>query len=305
MLRPALSLIERHYIAVILLAAALGLVAPEVFLPVKPYIPMLLGWVMFGIGLTIRTEHLRALLTRPAVALFALGKFALMPLLAYGAGLAFGLSDAALIGMVILGACPGGVAANVMSYMAKADTALTVLLTIFTTLLSPLLTPLIIYLFLHQDIQVQVAPMVEKLFWVVLFPLADALLLRRFFARPVEKIEWVFPPFSMLAIALIVAFVAAANRATLLENPWQVLGAVLLFNVAGYALGYSLARLCRQPRAACQSVAFEYGMQDSALGIILATGFFTPLAALPSALCSLVQNLSGPVLAKWFANRTG
>lgn len=255
---------------------------------------------MFGIGLTISADQLKALIARPSLAAFALGKFAVMPTIAYCAGLLLRLPPEALTGMVILGACPGGVAANVMSYLAKSNTALTVMLTILTTLLSPMLTPLVVYIMLHQSIAIDVVAMMEKLFWVVLFPLLDALVLRRFLARPLERIQWVFPPLSMLAVAAIIGFVAAANRATLLDHPWEVFLGVLAFNLAGYAAGYGIALALRFDRKSCQSVAFEYGMQDSALGVIIATHFFTVLSALPSAICSVMQNLTGPCLAKWF-----
>lgn len=298
MIRAVAGQIERFLIPIILIAAAWGLMAPHHFMWLKPYLSLLLGFVMFGIGLTIRTEQLKSLMTRPVVTLFGLGKFIFMPLLAFGIGLALQLPQEVLLGMVILGACPGGVAANVMSYLAKSNTALTVLLTILTTLLSPVLTPLIIYLFFHQQITIDMSAMVEKLFWVVLFPLVDAIVLRRFFMKAVEKTEWVFPPVSMLMVAVIVGFVTAANHTTLLDHPWLVLIAVLLFNLGGYAIGYGFARLLKFEKKICQSVAFEYGIQDSALGILIATNFFTALAALPSAICSLVQNLTGPSLAK-------
>ena len=174
------------------------------------------------------------------------------------------------------------------------------LLTILTTLLSPFLTPWILYLFFHRSVTMDMAAMMEKLFWVVLFPMADALILRRFLARPIERMQWALPPLSMTVIALLIAYVAAANRVTLMENPWLVLAAVLLFNIGGYAVGYGIARLARCDAPTCQSIGFEYGIQDSALGIIIATGFFSPLAALPSAICSLIQNITGPWLAQRF-----
>lgn len=239
----------------------------------------------------------------PSVSLFALGKFAIMPLLAYGVGRALHLPEEALVGMVILGACPGGVSANVMSYLAKANTTLTVLLTIFTTILSPLLTPLIIYAFFYKYISIDIVAMMKKLFWIILFPITDAIILRRLFAKYVDKVQPLCPSISMVAIGMIIGFVAAANRNTLLEHPWLILSAVVIFNVVGYAIGYTIAKLFRSKKETCRSVAFEYGMQDSAVGIIIATGFFSAAAALPSAICSLVQNLTGPMLVKVFKGR--
>lgn len=291
---------ERYFTAIVLLGSAMGVLWPEGFLWLKPYIPVLLGVVMFGIGLTLRWEQL-VQAAQPVVIVLAAVKFLLMPLLAYSIALALQLPPEGVIGMVILGACPGGVSANLMSYLARADVSLAVVLTIATTLMSPLVTPLVIYLALHAQVEIALAAMMHKLFWVVLFPLLDALVVRRFFSAQVQKVAWVFPPLSMLAVALILAFVTAVNRELLLTHPWLTVLAVLLFNLGGYALGYGIARLARLKCESCRAVGFEFGIQDSALGVILATGFFTGASALASGLCSVIQNLTGPMLARWYA----
>lgn len=300
MLRRFTLMLERHFALLVLPGAGAGMASPEAFLWLKPHIPLMLGVVMFGIGLTIAFERLKEAVRTPSVWVLAVLKFVAMPGIAYGIAMLLSLPTELVIGMVILGACPGGVSANVMSYLAKANTTLAVMLTIVTTLLSPLLTPLVVYVMLREHVSMDLMAMMEKLFWVVLFPLFDAMVLRRFLRRPAMAIEWLCPPLSMLAITAIVAYVAAANRATLLAEPWLALAAVLLFNLGGYAVGYVLARTARMTPESCRAVAFEYGIQDSALGVIVASGFFTQLAALPSALCSVVQNLTGPILARRF-----
>lgn len=304
MLRRATLMLEKCFPLMIVAGAALGLWRPEAFLGLKAYIPMLLGVVMFGIGLTIHLDRLKQSARTPSIWALALLKFVLMPLWAYGIARVLGLPLELMVGMVLLGACPGGTSANIMSYLARANTTLTVVLTILTTLLSPVLMPLAVWLLLRAHVTMDIMGIMDKLFWVVLFPLADAMLLRRFLGRPARALEWLCPPLSMLAITAIIAFVAAANRTVLLAHPWLVADAVLLFNLGGYAIGYGMGALLRMTPESCRAAAFEYGIQDSALGAIIATGFFTPLAALPSALASLLQNLSGPLLARGFARRT-
>ncbi len=257
---------------------------------------------MFGIGLTVHEDQLKTLIKQPSVLLLALGKFCIMPVLAYAIALLLKLPAEAVVGMVILGACPGGASANVMTYLSRGNSALTVMLTIATTVLSPVLTPFIIQIFSHHMIAVNVADMMEKLFWVVLFPVLDAIIVRRYLYRYVEPVQHIFPPVSIIAIGLIIGFVAAANKTTLLSHPWVIMSGVLAFNMGGYAIGYSIGRLCRFDAATCRSIAFEYGMQDSSLGIMLATSFFSVVTALPSAICSLAQNLTGPFLVnRWNA----
>jgi len=302
-MRPLITSIERSFPLIILLGAAVGMAVPEGFVGLRPYIPVLLGVVMFGMGLTITADQLRESVLQPMVVPLAMLKFLLMPLFALALAVLLRLPPEAQVGMVILGACPGGTSANIMSYLARADTALAVTLTIVTTLLSPLLTPLIIYLLCHADVALDVVGMMHKLFWVVLFPLLDAILLRRWLGPRAAKLAWAFPPLSMLAIVLIIAFVAAVNRDTLLAHPLAITAAVLLFNLGGYGIGYAVSGVLGLAREGRRAVAFEFGIQDSALGVIIATGFFPGLAALPSALASVIQNVSGPWVARWFARR--
>lgn len=292
---------EYLFIILILIATLSGLAAPSLFLWLKPYIPFLLGMVMFCIGLNIPTSQLRTSFFQPKILLLSFGKFMLMPALAFTLGKLFALPEEGIIGMVILGACPGGVSANIMSHLSGANTALTVTLTIVTTLLSPLLTPIIIYIFLHHYISLDMWAMSQKLFWVVIFPISDALLVRRFFTKFARNTHSLFSGFSFIAVAAVIAFVAAANQSLLFTQPWKLLMVVLLFNISGYIIGYMVGVLCLYERQSCQSIAFEYGMQDSSLGIMIATQFFKASIALPSALCSLVQNLTGPGLSRYFS----
>jgi BASS family bile acid:Na+ symporter len=80
----------------------------------------------------------------------------------------------------------------------------------------------------------------------------------------------------------------------------SVVLAVMLHNALGLAGGYLLPRLFGFNERICRTLAIEVGMQNSGLGVALATQFFSATAALPGAVFSVWHNLSGSFLAAWW-----
>jgi BASS family bile acid:Na+ symporter len=209
--------------------------------------------------------------------------------------------------MVLVGASPCGTASNVLSYLAGANVALSVVLTLASTMLAPLATPAIVHLLLGERVEVDFWAIAGSVFWIVVFPLVDGLvlrrLLRRLAGRRLEQVLAVMPAFSILVISLVIACVMGLNRATLLAFPAAVMAAVALHNLLGLALGYGAARACRFPERDARAVAIEVGVQNSGLAVALAVQHFGPASGLPGAVFSLWQNVSGSVLARWWSGR--
>ena len=164
-----------------LLMAALALMAPQIFVWAKPSIVWLLGVIMFGMGLTLEVDDFKRVwehrrLVWAGVAL----QYTVMPLLAIGFGTLLNLPDALIVGMVLVGACPGGTASNVIVYLAGANVALSVCMTLVSTVLAPLMTPLWVYALASETVDVNVWAMMKSVFWIVIFPVFDGVVLRRF-----------------------------------------------------------------------------------------------------------------------------
>ena len=126
----------------------LGFVFPQVFKPVGAYVSILLGVVMFGMGLTLTTADFREIFRRPKdVAVGILAQFLIMPLAAFALCKAFALPPDLAVGLMLLGCVPGGTASNLVTFLARGDVALSVTITSCTTLLAPLVTPALMYFF--------------------------------------------------------------------------------------------------------------------------------------------------------------
>ena len=291
----------------VLVSAILALAFPEGVGHLKPsLINPLLGVIMFGMGLTLKVEDFRVVFTRPKdVLVGCLAQFTVMPALAFGLSRLFGLDEALTIGVVLVGCCPGGTASNVITYLAKGDLALSVGMTATSTLLAPLLTPLLVLLLVGETVDVNVIGMLLSIIWVVILPIVLGLLVKRLLPKATEQATVYLPAVSTIAICLIVMIVIAANAHKLLAGGWIVILVVMLHNILGLAVGYLIGLLLKMTPAKRRAISVEVGMQNSGLASSLATLHFAafPMATVPGAIFSVWHNISGAVVARFFARR--
>ena len=292
------------FLPLALVFSALALWMPEWFIPTKPAIPYLLGLIMFGMGITLTMGDFLGVIKRwRLVVIGVLAQYTMMPLLALGMTLALGLPKEVVAGFVLLGACPGGTASNVVTYLAKGNVALSVSMTLVSTLLAPVLTPWITWLLASHKVAIDAVSMMQTILWIVALPLAGGLIIRLVASKLVLRtLKWL-PLFSMVLIAWVIAIVMALNRERILEFPQWILLAVVLHNLLGLAIGYGIARYFTSNQSDCRTIAIEVGMQNSGLAVALAAKYLPAAAALPAALFSLWHNLSGAAFASAFGRR--
>jgi BASS family bile acid:Na+ symporter len=139
---------------------------------------------------------------------------------------------------------------------------------------------------------------------IVLIPVSAGLVVHWWQRHRVERVMTLFPALSVLIIVLIIASIIALSREKLAHVAGVIGIVVLLHNVLGMTLGYGLAWLFRLPVTARRTVAIEVGMQNSGLGVALATAHFNAVVALPSSLFSVMHNLTGSLAASVWRRRT-
>ncbi len=301
------AFIQKTFALWVIFFAAIALCFPEAFIWLKSYITIMLGIIMFGMGMTMTPADFKSVVHQPkAVFIGVLAQFIIMPVLAYALCRLLALPSEIAIGVILVGCCPGGTASNVITYMAKGNTALSIACTSVSTLLAPILTPFIFYLLASQWIEIDASSMLISILQVVLIPIFLGLITRMLFKHQVERSIQAMPIISVAAIVLIVAAIIAASKAAILQSGLLVLAVVMLHNTLGYLLGFYAARCFKLEYADCKAVSVEVGMQNSGLGVALATVHFaaSPLTALPSAIFSLWHNISGPALASYWATKT-
>ena len=301
------NIIGRAMPFIILGAAALSFLLPDTGLWISTgWINYMLMAVMFGMGLTIRPEDFRVVFTRPRdVLVGCAAQFTVMPLAAYVLCLVFGLEEGLMMGMILVGACPGGTASNVITYFAKGDVALSVGMTAVSTLLAPLLTPAIVFLMMNESINVDAFSMFISIIQVVIVPIALGFLISHFLPKATESASSVLPLFSIAAISLIIMCIISHNVDNIRDCGAELFAAVILHNALGYLFGFLVAKACRMTSKRSRTVSIEVGMQNSGLATSLATTSFPDLsmATVPGAIFSVWHNLSGSLLAAFFSRR--
>ncbi len=289
-----------------LLLSVSALLWPNIYVGMKPAIVPLLGVVMFGMGMTLTWSNFAEVLRRPKViGVGVLLQFLLMPLAAWLIGTLLSLPLALLVGLVLVGACPGGTASNVICYLARGDVALSITLTTCSTLLAVFATPALTWLYVGQQVPVPVLDILWSVAKIVLLPVTLGVVVNTLAGVSLRRVKLLFPLLSVLAIVVIIAIVVALNQTRLASIGVTVALAVVLHNSVGLAGGYWITRLLGWEERICRTIAIEVGMQNSGLGVALAVKYFSAVAAVPGALFSIWHNLSGSMLASyWSRNET-
>jgi BASS family bile acid:Na+ symporter len=286
----------------VILFAVLGFILPDTFKQLTPYIVTLLGIIMFGMGLTLSLDDFREVARRPVeVAIGVASQFVIMPAIAVILTMVIPMSPEVAAGVILVGCCPGGTSSNVMTYLSKGDVALSVACTSVTTLAAPLVTPFLVWLFASQYLPVDAMAMLISILKVVLLPLALGFALQKLMPGIVTAAVPALPLVSVTGIVLIVAAVVGASKPAIASTGFLIFLVVVLHNGIGYLLGYLAAKFSGLSVAKRKAIAIEVGMQNSGLGAALANAHFSPVAAVPSAIFSVWHNISGALLANYFA----
>lgn len=306
-LEKASNFCGRYMAIIVLIVSAIALFIPKSSTWIQlSWINYLLMIVMFGMGLTLKLEDFKLVFTRPKEMLIGcIAQFTIMPLLAYGLGILFGLEVALLAGVVLVGTCPGGTSSNVITYLSKGDVALSVGITSVNTLLAPFLTPAITYLLLKTSVSVDMMAMFLSIVQVVVIPILLGFIINKLFSDLTQKIVALLPMISLLAICLIIAAVVSSNAERIMSTGLVVFLVVICHNLLGYLCGFLLGKVLKLPVSKTKALSIEIGMQNSGLATSLAATSFSSLAmaTVPGAIFSVWHNISGAILAniynKW------
>lgn len=302
------ELISSHITILVVVVTAIALFVPDSFLWMNTStVTPLLGIVMFGMGLTLKPTDFVPVLRRPKDILIGeLSQFIIMPLVAWLLCKLLSLPQELALGVILVGCCPGGTASNVMCYLAKGDIALSVGMTAVSTMLAPLITPLLVLLLAGENIEVNPYAMFLSIVQVVILPIVAGFVVSHWFRAQTEKVTPLLPMISTLSVAAIIGIVVSHNASNILGCSLIVAVAVILHNLSGLVLGFTLARLSGMSKTKSTAISIEVGMQNSGLATSLAATHFAmyPMAAVPGAIFSAWHNFSGSIAAGLFAKKS-
>jgi BASS family bile acid:Na+ symporter len=298
------------YTMMVIAAVIAAMFYPQYFISVGDFrldrmITPLLQIIMFGMGTAMSAQDFIGIIRMPkGVIVGTLNHFTIMPLLGFTLANIFDFPPEIAAGVILIGCSPCGMASNVISYLARANLALSITLTTVSTFLAPILTPLLMKLLAGQFIEIDVMKMIWDITKIVILPVGAGLLFNHLLKGKVKWLDEAMPLLSMAGIGFIILIITAAGRGSLLEIGIALIASSLIHNTAGYFLGYWSARLFRMQEQDCRTIAIEVGMQNGGLasGIAREMGKLATVGLAP-AIFGPLMNITGSMLATWWRGR--
>lgn len=298
------------YTIMIFAAVTTALYYPTHFTEVNGFkfsklITPLIQLIMFGMGTSMGVEDFVGVVKMPkGVLIGVVSHFVIMPLIGFLIASMSGFQPEIAAGIILIGCSPNGMASNVISYLAKANLALSITITAISTMLAPFVTPMLMKLYAGALVDINVLDMMWDIFKMVIIPIGAGLLFNRFLSGKVKWLDEAMPLVSMFGIGFIITIITAAGRDKLLTIGPALIGLVLLHNLSGYLLGYWSGRLFRMSERDCRTIAIEVGMQNGGLASGLANQMGkVATVGLAPAVFGPLMNITGSILASWWHRR--
>lgn len=260
---------------------------------------------MLGMGITLTVDDFKRVLVLPRpVALGFFAQYLIMPFLGWSISRLLHLDTPLAVGLILVSCCPGGTASNVVTYLARANVALSVVMTMCSTFGAVMITPLLTKFYAGTIVRVDAWGLFMSTFQVVVGPVVLGLVLNRLAPRLVAWTLPAAPLLSVVTITLICASIIGQSAEAVKASAGALLLGVFLLHTGGFALGYAAARIFGYDKIIARTVSIEVGMQNSGLGVVLARRHFAdPLTAVPCAISSVFHSVIGSVLAGYWRLR--
>jgi bile acid:Na+ symporter, BASS family len=272
----------------------------------KPWIFWALAASMLGMGLTLKIEDFKTVGRMPgSVALGFGAQYTIMPLCGWLIATILQLEPGLAVGIILVASCPGGMASNMISYLAKANVALSVVLTLCSTVLAFFFTPMWTSLLAGSRVPVDVWGMCLSALQLTVAPVTLGVLIRWLLPKTADRIGACGPTIAVLAFTLVTGGIVAASATAIAENFGRLALAAFLLHLFGFGLGYLVTRLFRFNETIARTVSIEVGMQNGGMAAALAKQHFAamPLAAAAGVFSGVMQNILGGLLAAWWKRR--
>jgi len=292
---------------IIFSAVSLSMFHPEYFrvwggFKLGGLIVPLIQIIMFGMGTSMSMNDFAAVVKTPkGVIIGVVSQFAIMPTLGFTLASLSNFPPEIAAGIILIGCSPSGLASNVMSYLAKANLALSITITSITTLIAPFVTPLLMKLFAGALVEIDVLKMMWDINKMIIIPIGAGLIFNKLLKGKSKWLDDAMPIVSMIGIACIITIITASGRDNLLKIGPLLIIIVLIHNTFGYLLGYWSARLFKMPERDCRTVAIEVGMQNGGLASGLAEKLGKAATmGLAAAVFGPFMNITGSILASYW-----
>lgn len=272
-------------------------------------LPLGLVFIMFSLGLALTADDFRRVFRSPRGVFVGMANLLLVaPLLGIGIAELFNLPPILAVGLVLLGAAPGGTMANLLTHLARGETALSVTLTGLSSALAVITIPA--YLSLASswfglqgvDNDVEVVPIAARVLAITLVPLLAGMAVRSRREAWARHNERRFKSVSLVLFALIVAAAIVSEWGEVTGYLGDIIGAVVLLNVAAMAISFAISRGARLDDRSATAIALELGLHNATLAIAVGASL-DPEMTVPAAVYGIFMWATGGAFAVFMGRR--
>ncbi|MEE2968800.1 MAG: bile acid:sodium symporter family protein [Pseudomonadota bacterium] len=260
-------------------------------------LPLSLAFIMFSVGLELVVDDFKRVAVRPKdFVVGAISQMIFLPLVAFGLLSFWSIEPALAVGVMIIAACPGGVTSNLMTYLARGDTALSVSLTAVISLLAVVTLPVIVGFSIVHFMDVASAPeisigkMVLGVFAITTVPVIIGMAVKRLAPVFAAKFKISARIIASVLLVVIIAGAILAERDNVVDYFKQAGPVTLTLNLVMMALALSLAKMLGLGTPQKTAITMECGLQNGTLAIfVAATLIGSQTMMVPGAIYSLLM----------------
>ncbi len=262
------------------------------------FLPLSLAFIMFGMGLSLTFGDFKRILLYPkAVTIGLINQLVFIPIVAFGLIMVFGLRAELAVGLMILAVCPGGATSNLITHLAKGDSALSITLTAFSSLITVFTIPFLVNFSIQyfmpgggKEFQLNVFGTVISVILITAIPVLIGMIILRRTPNLAHRIEPTFRKLSAVFFVIILIAAILKERENLLIYISQVGPVALALNIATLVIGFFSSRLLGLSKKQSRTVSIEAGIQNGTLGItIAATLIGNSQMTIPSAIYGILM----------------
>ena len=250
-------------------------IAEEGNLIIDVVLPIALAFIMFSLGLGLTRADFLLVFNEPKA--FAIGIFnqmILLPIVGFVVVILSGLEGELAVGLMILACCPGGVTSNILTKLAKGDTALSISYTAVISVISVFSLPLIVGLSMSYFMG-EIAPNIDILgllitmFLLTRLPVLIGMTIRHRATNMAKSIEKGVNIIATILFVIIVIAAVVSEWGTLVENIGTLGPSVIMLNVLMLGIGYQSAKFFNIEPSKATTVSIESGIQNATVGITI------------------------------------
>ena len=274
---------------------------------------VILAFMMFGVSLSLTGEDFRRVLKRPDAPIVGLlAQFVLLPAATCLTTWFFEVDPEMALGMILVASCPGGSFSNIMTWLARANVAVSVSMTAISSLVAMVMTPFNFALYgwlnphtrsMLTEIQLDSMNILILVALVLGLPLLVGMMTGKLFPRFAARAEKPMRVITLLVLLLFVGVAFGNNMDVFLATADRIVILVVLQNLLALGMGAFAGGLTGLPRQDRRAITMEVGIQNSGLGLAILFTFFPEASGmiLIAAFWGVWHLVSGLLLAWWWS----